>query len=98
MPKEVIYSDAPEYVYDTAGNELSVDLAMECNIKGPTLRRGVKLGWTKDVYVEIGCAEFEISTQDSGNSGMFLSLDRQGCNRLIKALQQARNDVFGKDA
>lgn len=31
------------------------------------------------------------------NTGVWLDLDRQGCNRLIRALRKARDSAYGRD-
>lgn len=43
----------------------------------------------------------ERSTNDGGlwdrAEGQFLSLDRAGCNRLIRSIRAARDEMFGRD-
>lgn len=88
MPKQIIYSEEPAYVRDDQGNETRVnqDGATDGPLPGPILRRGVHVGWSRDRYVEVGCAEFTPSTEGH-SGGMFLSLDRAGINDLIRALR-----------
>ena len=33
-----------------------------------------------------------------GNDGMYVSLDREGVNRMIRSLRKARDQAFGSDA
>lgn len=52
----------------------------------------LRVGWMKDRHVEVGV----IGPNDVG---FFVTLaSRHDCQRLIRALQQGRNDVWGKDA
>lgn len=64
--------------------------------------------WTKDNKREPNCSPLAsqplVVTYDRVGSGGiddiagFMALDRTGCNRLIRALRQARDDVYGRDA
>lgn len=59
--------------------------------------------WTrapKD-HVELGVVRRNIAgqrIQGEGNDGMYVSLDREGVNRLIRVLRRARDQAFGSDA
>lgn len=102
MPKEIIWSDSKPFYITPNGGEHRVDLAEEIPLPegtdtGRVHQRGVKVGWNKKCYVEVGIAQLDTSTEMVEN-GIFLSLDRDGCNQLIRAVQRARNSAFGRDA
>lgn len=99
MPKEVIYSADPEFVLDGEGNEILVPVdESDGPLSVPVVRRALHIGWTKDQHLEVGVCLIDISTGDRVfGSGQFLSLERTGTNRAVRALRLARNDVFGKD-
>lgn len=69
--------------------------------------RAVEVGWQRDRTVQIGATdEASPFTYPAGSSptpglpmqGFFATLDRAGCNRLIKAVRRARDGAFGADA
>ena len=96
MPKEITYSDEEMY-FKKDGEEFDHRKAEQGS--GETFyRRGVHIGWNKNLYVEVGVAEYEVGTESINESGMFTSLDREGINRLIRTLRTARDQAFGKDA
>lgn len=67
----------------------------------------VHVGWERDKHVQVGVetadgrtlAEHLTAEQDTPASfkGLWGTLDRAGCNRLIRALRQARDAAFGRD-
>lgn len=97
-----VYMDRRGFpLWDLTGEETEADLAAMPTAEelGPIYQRGIKVGWSKGRFVEIGLAEFEISTElTPGSRGIFATFDRDGLNRLIRALRQARDDAYGKDA
>lgn len=97
MPKEITYSDQPEYVLRPDGSEINPVEAAGQSL--PVLRRAVIVGWSKETgHVEIGVNALEIATQHgSYDSGMFATFDRAGINRLIRTLRKARDDAYGRD-
>lgn len=97
MPKEITYSDQPEYIRLEDGSEVEPTFAPSFGY--PVLRRALVVGWSKETgYVEIGLNELDVSTQNGSlNRGMYASFDRAGLNRLIKMLRKARDDAFGRD-
>lgn len=101
MPKQIIWSDQPAFYMAPNGGEHRVDLEdiplPEGTDNSKVYRRGVKVGWSRNRYVEIGVAQIMVSTEMT-EAGIFLSLDRDGINELIRSLQRARNAAFGKDA
>lgn len=100
MPKVVIRSDRPNYVLDDDGNEVPVRPGEELpdGLRGlPIFEQAVHVGWSKNQFVELGVAQFEVS-REIGEKGFYTSLDREGCNSLIRAVRQARDAAFGKDA
>jgi hypothetical protein len=94
-----IYGDSNgQSYYDTVADDLGVP------------RPDEKVHWDPRVevtshsrVVQIGVVppSREHSTNASGvwdrEDGQFLSLDRDGVNRLIRALREAREAVFGRD-
>ncbi len=84
MPRELIYS-AETLRGDTA----------------PVVEH-VAVGWTKDRTVQVGVVngppvELTINGQPS-DSGLWMDLDRDGCNRLIRSVRKARDAAYGADA
>lgn len=72
----------------------------------------VRLGWDKEAeYVRLATVnsdgglmlpdttktKTELKPYDTETPGWFVSLDRTGINRLIRALRKARDDSFGRD-
>jgi hypothetical protein len=61
---------------------------------------GLRIGWSKETghvqVATVGPDEYELEPTPEGN-GWFVTLDRAGINRAIRALRQARDDAFGKD-
>lgn len=98
MPKEITYSDQPEYIVLDDGSEFS-PVTGPMTLPGPVFRRAAIVGWSKESgFVEIGINSLEISTQNgSHGTGMYASFDRAGINRLIKILRKARDDAYGRD-
>lgn len=99
MPKEITYSNQPEYILMKDGSEIQVSKTGPFTATGPVLRRAAIVGWSKEQgHVEIGLNALEISTEHgSYNTGMYATFDRAGLNRLIKTLRKARDDAFGRD-
>lgn len=57
------------------------------------------LSWGREQNsVQIGTLQVEERTQRKVVDGVFVQLDRAGCNKLITALRKARDQAFGKDA
>jgi hypothetical protein len=97
MPKEITYSNQPEYILRPDGSEVN---PVDISGRGfPVLRRAAIVGWSKEQgHVEIGINSLEIATQHgSTDSGMYATFDRAGINRLIRTLRKARDDAFGRD-
>lgn len=85
MPKELIYS--AEALRDDASTAVVEHVAV---------------GWTKDLSVQIGVVngppvELTINGRKS-EPGLWMDLDRDRINRLIRALRKARDAAFGPDA
>lgn len=64
--------------------------------------RAVVVGWQKDTDVQVGTVDEATGGHDatcSGgrSNGFFATLDRQGCNDLIRNLRRARDQAFGRD-
>ncbi len=71
----------------------------------------VRVGWTTHRWVQVGIESADgvpIVTRlnaggDDGSdpaefTGLWGTLDREGCNRLIRAVRNARDAAYGKDA
>lgn len=72
----------------------------------------VAVGWQRDRDVQLGVAlrpvvqyidggattDATTTTTQSFKEGQWLTLDRAGLNRLIRALRKARDAAFGADA
>jgi hypothetical protein len=61
------------------------------------------VGWTKGrEHVEVAVLNPDAPSLDgrTGDAaeGWFMQLDREGCNRAIRAIRKARDDAFGVDA
>lgn len=98
MPKEVIYDRNGPFVVTEAGDEIRTDhpdFPREESL--PVLRRAVHVGWSKDRYVEVGVGAFSAATEFDSDAH-FTDLDRDGINRLIRALRKARDQAYGADA
>ena len=48
-------------------------------------------------FVEVGVASFD-PAREQPSDGVFMSLDRDGINRLVRSLRKARDAAFGSDA
>ena len=100
MPKIVTYSDeSPAYLQMPDGNEYYSPEADKHQQQGGTwLRRGAVVSWVKDSnYVDVGVAALDNSKERTAQ-GVFVTMDRRALNRLIRALRDARDGAFGKDA
>jgi hypothetical protein len=99
MPKEITYGDSPTFLAMPDGNEISERDVDPANPPegGKWRRRGVHVGWVRDRQVEVGIAAFD-PAKEQPNDGIFLTLDRNGLNRLIRSLQKAGRSAFGTDA
>lgn len=92
MPKETIYgewrpvpADTPPEKIEMAGAPFRVDVAWghEASVQLSTL--------TNDGY---GIRTVDPESPD----GLWVTLDRNAINRLIKSLRKARDQAFGEDA
>lgn len=83
MPKEYVGSD--RMAVDEQGNEVPLN----------TFR--VSVGWNKET------GSVQVATVDPDgdpfavSSGLYVDLDRQGINDLIRHLRRARDQAFGRD-
>jgi hypothetical protein len=65
----------------------------------------VEVGWSPDMYVQVATVNTEspLELQDDAGGpaseflGWYATLDREGCNRLIRAVRQARDAAYGRD-
>lgn len=85
MPKELVYS--AEALRDAVSTAVVEHVAV---------------GWTKDLSAQIGVipgppVELTINGQPA-DPGLWMDLDRDRINRLIRALRKARDAAFGPDA
>lgn len=96
MPKEIVYDATGVFMQAADGNEYR-DGSEPPGAIGQYRRRGVHVGWTRNQHAEVGVASFDIS-REMPEDGVSVSLDRDGINRLIRALRRARDAAFGADA
>lgn len=88
MPKQYIITEAEERRRDEVGGR----------------RSAIRLGWDRVGYVQIatvlqaGTDGSPVPMDSEVDEGQFVDLDRASINRLIRALQRARDQAFGKDA
>lgn len=96
MPKEIAFSDH-EFIQLPDGSEVPV--TDDLMGKGHQIvRRGAIVRWARDqMLVELGVAKIEVSAHRETDAH-YLSLDRNGVNRLIRSLRKARDQAFGADA
>lgn len=102
MPKEITYTSDGAYLAMPDGNEYpegspESERAITKEAGGKWFQRGIHVGWVKGRFVEIGAASFDPSRELPTN-GVFMSLDRDGINRLIRSLRKARDQAYGADA
>jgi hypothetical protein len=64
-----------------------------------------EVGWKVDSHVQVATVNlnspfvFEGDDADAGKcEGWYVTLDREGINRMIRALRKARDAAFGADA
>ena len=57
---------------------------------------GVVVKWNRDMYVQLATVRPD-GEEPSGQSGIYVDLDRDRINRLIRYLRRARDQAFGKD-
>jgi hypothetical protein len=58
------------------------------------------VGWSKDGnQVEVAVINSLVKSEHPGDTsaGWFMQVDREGCNRAIRALRKARDAAFGRD-
>lgn len=100
MPKEITYAEDATFLLMPNGDEISehdFDPAKAEEFEGGKWRRrGVQVGWMRDRHVEIGAASFDPS-REMPKDGVFMTLNRDGVNRLIRSLRKARDSAFGRD-
>lgn len=98
MPKVIVNDRHEGYiprVLDGAGNWQTTPPELV------TPNAFVELGWSKDAeHVQLATREGgDIDeAEDNPRHGWYVQLDRAGINRLIRALRDARDQAFGKDA
>lgn len=97
MPKEIAFSGDSEFIQLPDGSEVPV--TEDLLGKGHSLlRRGAVVRWTRDhMLVELGVAKLELATHAEADPH-YMTLDRNGVNRLIRSLRRARDQAFGADA
>lgn len=105
MPKVITYSENEKaFLKMQDGNEYSEgsEEALEWGRAdqgqgGKWLRRAVDVRWVKGGHLEIGVAALDPS-REMPVEGVFITLDREASNRIIRALRDGRDGAFGKDA
>lgn len=61
-----------------------------------TQREVVHIGWTKDCDVQLGTLPPDDLPAAMG--GYYVTLNRSEINRVIRALREARDSAYGRDA
>lgn len=68
----------------------------------PGVCASIEVGWGRDSgHVQLGTIVLDVADQrvkDVTRDGMYVQLDRDGINRLIRSLRKARDAAFGSDA
>ena len=54
----------------------------------------VRVGWERQGSVQVGV---DLEESVVGETGLWSSLNRTGCNDLIRVLRRARDAAFGRD-
>lgn len=60
--------------------------------------RQIEVRWSRNKYVEVATVDNLEPSTDGAINGIFLGLNRDGINRLIRSLRKARDQAFGADA
>ena len=102
MPRVMTHSEtSPLYLLMPDGNQIGdfsrVSAQELIEEGGEWRRRGVDLRWMKNGDVQIGVGAFNPSTEVNLEV-QYMDLDRAAINRIIRALRDARDQAFGKDA
>lgn len=98
MPKEIInsrYEGRTHRVLDKDGNWVLDDPSRV--VPDPYLH----VGWTRDAsHVEVAALAGGDYDEGGGQRrpGLYVQLDRDGINRLIRTLRKARDAAYGTDA
>jgi hypothetical protein len=97
MPKELIYS--PEALRVRLDDDASSTVLQNYPVEH------LAVGWSSDRGVQVGvtagpAAKIRIDQGDTGGEtdSLWLDLDREGINRLIRTLRKARDAAYGADA
>lgn len=104
MPKEVIYSDQPEFIANDDGSHGTPGWVGDdprdgdARRRAPVQRHVAVVGWSPDQFVEVGIDTTRNGSRDPGSGGQYATFDRQGINRLIRTLRKARDAAYGSDA
>lgn len=81
MPKEIIWS---RYGSEVEGEPEPV----------------AQVGWSREAsHVELGVVKTGVDPTDADDpkNGLYIQLDRDGINRLIRTLRTARDQAYGRD-
>lgn len=57
----------------------------------------LKVGWQAARGVQVGVTDGRFTIDGEVFDSVWTSLDRQGCNDLIRLLRKARDSAFGSD-
>lgn len=90
MPKEIVYDDARMF---------NVELRWSAEGSHVQIATVVPPARTSDAPASLGALVDSWSPEERFlATGLFATLDRNGINRLIRALRRARDQAFGADA
>lgn len=76
-----------EVIYDKYGPQL---------ISSDPKVFNVNVGWSLGGEVQVATVD-DAQPMGTVESGLYVTLDRDGINKLIKALRKARDQAYGKD-
>jgi hypothetical protein len=96
MPKEIIYDEAGTYDVHVGWSNLTADKA-----EGPTggqVQVGVETRSGLPLFDQLWPERpKQVLEGYPAFRGVWGSLDRAGCNKLIRVLRRARDQAFGRD-
>lgn len=97
MPKEVIRDEAAMYdVQVSWAREKYVQIGIETHDGVPIASHLIERPDATDLNESVDDMLYQ--GQLAAFTGLWGTLDREGCNRLIRVLRRARDQAFGADA
>lgn len=84
MPKEIVYDEATMY-----------DLVVGWSTDGQYVQIGIQTHTGKPIVELLGAGEDRMTLAEF--TGLWGTFDRDGLNRIIRAIKHARDKAYGKD-